>query len=437
MIRLTVNNSESKIEGLSISQFSEVRDLLSYKISAQQSHFSHSHNNIRYLINKRGEFPSGLVNLVRSYLRTLGNLQQYQVVDLRVLPTSTGLFKLSLPYDPYPEQEEATEACLLHHRGIVSAVTGFGKSILMALLISKLQLKTLIIVPNLELKNQLISCFSQYFGDITNITIENIDSKHLPKLKDFDCLIIDEAHHVAAKTYRDLNKKAWNGIYHRYFFTATPFRSRNEENILFESIAGEIIYEVTYETATNKNYICPVEAFYIDLPSETLNLVGGYASVYKKGVVQSQKLAKIVTNLLLKLHANNLSTLCIVKEIEHGETLSTLSGGAFANGQSEDCRQLIDWFSSGKLKTLIGTHGVVGEGVDTRACEYIIVPIPVKSKNLFLQIIGRAVRRFPGKESAKIILIHNKNHLWFKKAFKEQCKILKEEYGITAAKLEI
>lgn len=437
MIVLTVNNSESKIEGLSVSQFAEVRDLLSYKISDQQKHFSHTHNDKRYLINKRGEFSSGLLSIVKSYLRGLKNLQQYQVIDKRVLPTSTGLFKLSLPYDPYPEQEVAAETCLLRHRGIVSAVTGFGKSVTMALLINKLQLKTLIIVPNLELKNQLTKTFTQYFGQLTNITIENIDSKRLAKLKDFDCLIIDEAHHVAAKTYRDLNKKAWGGVYHRYFFTATPYRSRDEENILLESIAGEIIYEVTYQTATNKNYICPVEAFYIDLPSENLNLVGGYSSVYKKGVVQSHKLNELVAELLQKLHKADLSTLCIIKEIEHGENLVGLSGAAFANGQSHESRDLIKWFSSGQLKTLIGTHGVVGEGVDLKACEYILVPIPVKSKNLFLQIIGRAVRKYPGKESAKIILFNNQNHGWFKKAFKEQCKILKEEFRIIPGRIEI
>lgn len=437
MIVLTVNNSESKIEGLSVSQFAEVRDLLSYKISDQQKHFSHAHNDKRYLINKRGEFSSGLSSIVQSYIRGLKSLQQYRIVDNRVLPTSTGLFKLSLPYDPYPEQEAASETCLLRHRGIVSAVTGFGKSVTMALLINKLQLKTLIIVPNLELKSQLITTFTQYFGHLTNITIENIDSKRLLKLKEFDCLIIDEAHHVAAKTYRDLNKKAWGSIYHRYFFTATPYRSRNEENILFESIAGEVIYEVTYETAVEKGYICPVEAFYVNLPSEKLDLIGSYASVYKKGVVQSHKLNEFVAELLLKFHANNFSTLCIVKEIEHGENLVSLSGAAFANGQSEDCRALINWFSSGKLKILIGTHGVVGEGVDSRACEYVILPTPVKSKNLFMQIVGRAVRKYPGKESAKIILINNQNHIWFKKAFKEQCKILKDEFNTVPAKLEI
>jgi superfamily II DNA or RNA helicase len=434
MIKLTIDNSDSKIEGLSVDEFKELKSLLSYKISAQASHFSNSYSRIRYLLSKRGEFPSGLLPAVKKFL----SQKQHIICDNRRQPQSQeGRFKLSLLHTPYVEQEEAVSACLKQHRGVVKATTGFGKSITIALLVQKLQLKTLIVVPNLELKNQLTDTFKTLFTDLSHITICNIDSKELQKASNYDCLIVDEAHHSAAKTYRALNKKQWSGIYHRYFFTATPFRSRDEENILFESVAGQLIYEVSHSTAVKKGYIVPLEAYYIDLPEKQEELFGNYASVYKNGVVNNEELNTIVSELLVNFHVNNLSTLCIVKEIEHGNILSNLTNAGFANGQSEDCRDLIKWFSEGKLKTLIGTHGVVGEGSDTRACEYVVLPIPVKSKNLFMQICGRAFRRYAGKESAKIILIKNNSHKWFKSAFKEQCKILAEEFGIKPTKLNI
>lgn len=95
MINLVLGNSESKIEGLSVSQYKELRDLLSYTISAQQSHFSHSHNSKRYLINKRGEFPSGLIDIVNHYLRTVIHTEQYHLVDNRLKPEpKPGMFKI-------------------------------------------------------------------------------------------------------------------------------------------------------------------------------------------------------------------------------------------------------------------------------------------------------------------------------------------------------
>lgn len=338
---------------------------------------------------------------------------------------------------PYKQQLEAVEAAIKHDQGIICMPTGSGKTVVMALLINRLQVKTLIIVPTLELQHQLTSCFLQYFGDLTNITIKNIDSTDLYKHTDYGCLIIDEAHRSAASTYRKLSKKAWNGVYFRFHFTATPFRSRNEENILLESIAGQVIYKLSYQEAVKSNIIVPIEAYYVEFESSSETMYGNYASIYKQSVVQSQEHNRLVSDLLGKFHANSLSTLCIIKEIEHGERLSDISGAAFANGQSHESRDLIKWFSEGKLTSLIGTHGVVGEGVDTRACEYVLLPIPVKSRNLFMQIIGRAVRKYHGKESAKIILFKNSDHKWFKAAFKEQCKILKEEFGIVPVRLEI
>lgn len=434
MIKLHLGNSESKIEGLSVSQFAELRGLLSYTISAQANYFSGAHSNKRYLLSKRGEFPSGLTHQVQEFLADI----PHELIDLRIRPkVSSGMHKLTLPYTPYPEQYEAVAKAIGADRGIIRAVTGFGKSISIALLVEALQVKTLIVVPNLELRNQLTDSFKQYFSSLSNITICNIGSPELKKTKDYQCLIIDEAHHSAAKTYRALNKKQWAGIYHRYFFTATPFRSRDEENILFESVAGQVIYEVSYQTAVEKGYIAPLEAFWVDLPHSGEELYGNYSSVYKKAVVNNQALNEAVANMLGNLCLNYLSTLCVVKEIEHGNNISQLSGAGFANGQSDDCSDLISWFAQDKLKALIGTHGVIGEGVDLKPCEYVLLPIPIKSKNLFMQVCGRAIRKYPGKDSGKIILIRNGAHSWFKKAFKEQVRILKEEFGISAVKLEI
>lgn len=434
MIRLTIGNSESKIEGLSVSQYAELRGLLSYTIAAQASYFSGAHSNKRYLINKRGEFASGSVYMVQEFLKNI----PHTVVDNRkLLERHKVKFNLSLGVTPYIHQVEAVKACLKHSRGVFQAPTGFGKSIFIALLIKELSVKSLILVPNLELKEQLKASLKEFFGNLDNITVENIDSSKLLKATDYGLLVLDESHHAAAKTYTNLNKKAWKDIFYRISCTATPFRSRDEENILLESITGKLIYSVSYKTAVENGYICPIEAYYVDLDAPEDELMGNYASVYKKGVVNNEELNAKVADILLKFHASKLSTLYIVKEIEHGNNLSNLTNAGFANGKSEDCRDLIKWFSSGKLKTLIATHGVAGEGVDTRACEYVIVAIPVKSKNLFMQIVGRSVRRYPGKETSKVILIKNNSHGWFKKAFKEQCKILADEYGIKAIKIDI
>jgi len=328
-------------------------------------------------------------------------------------------------------------ACLVKSRGTVSACTGFGKSILMAMLVNDLRVKTLIIVPNLELKRQLTDSFTQYFGDkMTHITIENIDSKALKTAKGYDCLIIDEAHHVAAKTYRELNKKVWSGIYYRYFFTATPFRSKDEEQLLFESIAGDVIYRIDYTKAVDMGYIVPIEAYYVDLPK--IEITGNtWYQVYKQAVVDNKRRNLITSSILEQLARNDSSTLCLVKEVKHGQNLEDLSGAFFTYGGRESGPWLIKLFNENKLKVLIGTTGILGEGVDTRPCEYVVVAGLGRSKNQFMQQIGRAVRNYPGKQSAKIIIFRDASHKFTLRHFKEQVKILKDEYGVQAVKLEL
>lgn len=435
IIKLTIGNSYCLIENLSIEQHKALKDVLSYELDPKANYFSGGFRPRKQsLLSAKGSFPTGLLSLVKKFIIDQ-KIETYVEDDIRALPMPLeSTISLSLHVTPYTEQIEAAEACQRAKRGIVRAVTGFGKSITMALLIEKLQMRTLIIVPNLELKRQLTDSFKQYFGSLGNITIENIDSRTLLKANDYDCLIIDEAHHVAAKTYRKLNKSVWNGIYYRFFFTATPFRSRDEEQLLFQSIAGDLIYDVSYDTAVKKGYIVPMEAYYIEVP-KTKTTANTWPQVYSQLIVHNEVRNQYIINLLTSL--KNESTLCLVKELAHGNILTKAIDGFFVHGTNEDTPYLIRLFNETKLKTLIGTTGVLGEGIDSRPCEYVIIAGLGKSKPQFMQSCGRAFRNSPGKTSAKIIIILDKSHKYLRDHYKAQVKYLGEEYGVIPTKLVI
>lgn len=434
MIQVTVDNSYSRITGLTDEQRSQLKELMSYKIDPQAAYFSGTFRTKRSLFSKRGEFPTGLLSHVMKWSEDKGGAIK-SLIEARTRYTPhQQLFSVNLGFSPYQDQLHAMEACFRESRGTVSAVTGSGKSIMMALLVNKLQLKTLIIVPNLALKSQLQESFTRYFGSLDNITIENIDNPNLINERNYGLLIIDEAHHVAAKTYRNLNRRAWTGIYHRFFFTATPYRNKEEEQLLMESISGQVIYNLDYHTAVKKGIIAPVEAYYVECPRIDTD---GYtwSEVYSDLVVNNEARNKIIKNLIHSLEGQNVLTL--VKEIKHGEWLKTISGSPFANGQDKDSPPLIRQFSTGGIKSLIGTTGIIGEGVDTKPAEWIIVAGLGKAKGAFIQNIGRGIRKYPGKESCKVIIFKDSSHKWTLTHFKTQCKILKEEYGIKPIKLEI
>jgi len=436
MIVLTINNSESTITGLSIEQFRQIKQVLSYKIPAASSYFSKGPQ-VRYLVNKEGTFPTGLLYAVKSFINT----QNWVVTtkDLRKQPLINGeAFKLVSGVIPYEAQTAIVQACLKHHRGVISAPTGFGKSIAMALVINALQLKTLVVVPNLELKRQLTKTFTELFDHTDYIRIENIDSPHLKTQTDYDCLIIDECHHSAAKTYRKLNKTAWKSIYYRFSFTATPFRSRDEEQMLYESVAGQVIYTVDYQTAVKNKWIVPMEAYYVEIPKENSKVsYSNYHAAYRDCIVNNESRDLYVFRLLDSLRHSGSSVLGLVREVYHGDKISQQTGIHFTSAEDDLYAIKLKKFNNGELKVLLGTYGLLGEGVDTKICEFVVILTPVKSKNLFMQMCGRAFRNYPGKESCKIILIKDNSHKWFLTSFKQQVKILKDEYNIIPVKLEV
>lgn len=438
MIKLIVGNSYSKITGLTLTQQKALSKVLSYEIPASAHYFSGSYRSReRTLLHKRGFYPSGLTYLVEGWLDANKLIAEFD--DKRSMPTRLPTeFKLSLGCTPYPEQTAAVATAVRAGRGCIVMPTGCGKSITMAMLTKALNVRTLIIVPTLELRRQLTESFTKFFGSFKNISIYNIDSPELKAATDYDCLIVDEGHHVAARTYRELNKKQWTKIYHRFFFTATPFRSQEEEQLLYESIAGPVEYEVTYDAAVKAGHIVPMEAYYIELPPRDVR-GSTYQQVYKELVVANTQRNLVIRDIILNLLSQGKSTLCLLKEIAHGNNIQSLSGASiqFASGVNDDTKHLIDLFNSSDLPVLMGTVGVLGEGVDTKPAEFVIIAGLGKSRNQFMQMCGRGFRRYPGKETCKIILFKDLSHKWSANHFREQCKILKNEYGIKPVKLDI
>lgn len=445
-MKLQIGNSTSRLTDMTQKEFSEVRNLLSYRLDPKKAYyagFNASKN--RYLIDKRGNFPSGLLPLVERYLQktTSGH-----PLDLRTRPEANRrLYKLLFKENgvtPYPEQIDSVVECLKGSRGILQMPTGFGKSITMVLLVHTLGLKTLIVVPNRELKRQLRSTFDLLLkGSSSNVTIENVDSPALNRSGDHDCLIIDEAHHAAASTYRKLNSKAWNNIYYRYCFTATPWRSNEEEHLLMQSVTGEVLYSLSFKTCVEKGYVLPIEAYYVELPKKQYK-GSTWQQVYSELVVNNEPRNEVISNLLLKLQSKETSSLFLVKEVMHGynvlkKILRVINDDSvpFIYGENKNNDVLLRAFNKRKFSCLIGTTGVVGEGVDTKPAEYIIIAGLGKSKGAFMQACGRGVRVYEDKKSCKIIIFKDRSHKWTLSHFNEQVKILKEQYGVVPVKLDL
>jgi superfamily II DNA or RNA helicase len=392
------------------------------------------------LISARATFPSGLVENVAGALRALGLDVEVKNERSTASPQTTIDKRLGFP-TPYAAQSGAVEACCQAlnqhgHGGTVEMATGAGKTYTIALLIDELKFRTLIVVPNLKLKEQTAKAMKGYFGNTKDVVVENIDSPRLKKLSNFGMLIIDESHHSAARTYRQLNRGPWKTIPVRFCFTATPFRSNDEENLLMQGITGGVLYSLPYARCVEAKMIAPVEAYYIDLAKRK---VKGYTwqQVYKELVVDNAERNKIISDTLANLKSAGKSTICLVKEVRHGENILKNIQLPFMWGENDDNERLLTAFNEQRELCITATNAVAGEGVDTVAAEYVIIAGLGKSRPAFMQAVGRAVRRHKAKETAKVIIFRDPSHKWSLEHFKAQRKVLREEFGVEPVKLEL
>jgi superfamily II DNA or RNA helicase len=167
-----------------------------------------------------------------------------------------GGYRPKLQFEPRPYQAEAIEGWLNHDgRGVVVLPTGAGKTVVALMALARLKLRTLIVVPTIELLYQwrdavverlnlprrvvgVVGDGHKEWRPITVITYASAAMPNAP-LKDIGLLICDEAHHLPSPSYVTIATRS-NAPY-RLGLTATPDRADGEHSAL-DDLIGPLVY---------------------------------------------------------------------------------------------------------------------------------------------------------------------------------------------------
>ena len=174
------------------------------------------------------------------------------------------------------KQDEATDALLKQLRdvggGILSLDTGFGKTVCSVYTACQLKVKTMILVHKKFLEEQFEETIKRFVpdakiskvrGDSCDISgdfiIASIQTLMVRKYTDFDgigCLIVDEAHHIAAESF----SQAMFGISFKYIvgLSATPVRRDGLTRVLHWFL-GPTAFEV--RRTQQKNVLVKIVPF--------------------------------------------------------------------------------------------------------------------------------------------------------------------------------
>lgn len=347
-------------------------------------------------------------------------------------------------------QQKAIEILINNnYRGIIILPTGAGKSRIALKIISMLNVRTLLVVPTIDLLNQWKDKIKSVLGvseekigiyggglkEVRDITIITYQSASKPGflqryMDEFSLLILDEAHHVLGERFMEIPRRLIAP--YRIGLTATLDTS-DEESKLLKELIGEMIYLDEIDKLVMKGYLAKYDyelirikltetearkyraliKTYTDyLRSEGIREKGrkAYLEVLrraksdylaKKALIslkQARDLAffnknKLITlNKLLLRHRRDKVIIFTRHVLTAGKISYIFRIPKIASDTPKELRaKILMAFKENKI-TKIVTAEALDEGVDIPDASVCIIISGRQSKRQFIQRIGRVLR---------------------------------------------
>ncbi len=221
----------------------------------------------------------------------------------------------------------------------------------------------------------------------------------------FDILIFDEAHHIAAnsfeKTFNFFQPKQIIGL------TATPEREDGKD--IKKYFNNEFASELRLWDAINQKLLCPFDYYCIDDTSTDLNGVdiNSDREIFKKINTQSRNelLYKVIEKYLGIYARPTALIFCIT--IEHANIISNflkaknLKAESLTAENNKDRKRILYEFKTGRINYLCVVN-IFNEGIDIPEINTIILLRPTNSKTVYLQQLGRGLRKTELKNKLEV-----------------------------------
>jgi superfamily II DNA or RNA helicase len=247
------------------------------------------------------------------------------------------------------------------------------------------------------------------------VVVASVPTMRGQRLKEWDptsfgTIVIDEAHHAPAKTYRAILEHFTGAKV--LGMTATPDRG---DGVAMGGVFEHSAFEYDIRTGIREGYLCPIQQTAVKCSNLNISDVGTVAGDLNQGQLEQALIDGGVLHQtaapLVEL-AGRRQTLVFTAGVAQAHALADVIAGYLGNPDlvkaldgktdKETRRALIADFRSGKIQFLINC-AVLTEGFDAPETACIAVARPTKSRALYAQMIGRGSRIAEGKEDCLIL----------------------------------
>ena len=306
-------------------------------------------------------------------------------------------------------QQECIELIASRHSGrfLIQMATGLGKTVTFANI--KREGRMLILSHREELVRQPL----KYFNCSTGVEMsketshgEEVVSASVQSLihrldrfypDDFDVIVVDEAHHSAAKSYRKIIQHFTPRLL--LGFTATPNRA---DSVRLNDIYDEIIFKRDLKWGIKNGYLCDIQCKRADIGFD-LSAVHIRLGDYAPGELDKAMdgTADAIAQVYRE-HAKGATLIFAVSVDQANEIAKRIDNAETVTGETKNRSEIINRFTNREIPCLVNCM-VFTEGTDIPLVETVIIARPTQSDTLYTQMVGRGLRLYPGKDMLTLI----------------------------------
>ena len=354
-------------------------------------------------------------------------------------------FRLSpLEVRPYPFQERLLEQIALsrqmgHRRNLLVAATGTGKTVMAALDYARLRdqlprARLLFVAHRKEILEQSLSTFrhalrdagfgelwvgrqrptdfSHVFASIQSLNARSGQALQLLEPDHFDVVIVDEFHHAAASSYvRLLDRVKPREL---LGLTATPERADGLP--LLERFDNRIAAELRLWDAIDQHRLSPF-AYYgisdnVDLRDVPWKRGRGYDVDVLSGLLTANDAyaRHVIAQMELRLDdLRRIRALAFCVNVKHARFMARVfqeeglnATAVWSDSSPESRARALEDLAEGRIQVLFSVD-LFNEGVDVPVVDTVLFLRPTDSPTLFLQQLGRGLRRAKDKTCCTVL----------------------------------
>lgn len=318
-------------------------------------------------------------------------------------------------------------------KALLISATGTGKTYASAFAMRELQSpKVLFIVHREQIARKALASYRKVFGASRTMgllsgnskdenkqymfatvqTLSKPENLHKYHPTAFDHIVIDEVHHAAASSYKRImdyfKPRLWLGM------TGSP--DRPDGGNIYELFDHNIAYEIRLQHALEEDLLCPFHYFGITDIVIDGQLPTDDGDSYNFNQLQIQQRVDHMLEKALKYgySGDRVKGLVFSRSIKEAKELSEefnrrglkttyLTGANSQNEREEAIAKLVSDNPNEEHYDYIFTQDIFNEGVDIPEVNQVLMVRPTESPIVFIQQLGRGLRKSRGKEFVVIL----------------------------------